>query len=254
MSHVDPEVLALIALGEQAGPPDAHAHLAHCAHCAHELRSLSSVVTVARQTGSADRLVSPPAALWHRIAAHADAHAGPALAAAADREAEAEPAHSDTGPRRGRPAWRRRPAAVAVAGLLAGLVIGVGGTAMAHIGHQEAPVTRVVGTSALRPLPQFPQWQAAAGSAVMESSPAGLRLRVTVRAPSKPGFFEVWLLARNGVSMISLGDLNRRHTGEFTVPPGTDLHNYSRIDVSLQPFNGSTAHSRVSVVRGALPG
>jgi hypothetical protein len=53
--------------------------------------------------------------------------------------------------------------------------------------------------------------------------------------------------------MISLGDLNRRHTGEFTVPPGTDLHNYSRIDVSLQPFNGSTAHSRISVVRGALP-
>jgi hypothetical protein len=142
---------------------------------------------------------------------------------------------------------------VAVAGVLVGLIVGVGGAAIAHIGHQEAPVTQVVGTSALRPLPQFPQWQAASGSAVMESSPSGLQLRVTLRAPSRPGFFEVWLLARNGVSMISLGDLNRRHTGEFAVPPGTDLRNYSRIDVSLQPFNGSTAHSRVSVVRGALP-
>jgi hypothetical protein len=133
------------------------------------------------------------------------------------------------------------------------LIIGIGGAAITHIGHQQAPVTHVVGTSALRPLPQFPQWQAASGSAVMQSSPAGLQRRVTVQAPSGHGFFEVWLLARNGVSMISLGDLNHRHTGEFTVPPGTDLHNYSRIDVSLQPFNGSTAHSRISVVRGALP-
>jgi Anti-sigma-K factor rskA len=253
VSHVDPEVLALIALGEQAGAPDARAHLAQCAHCAGELRSLASVVTVARQGDDAGGLVTPPAALWHRIAAHPDAQAGPGPAAAADGEPEPEPGRSATRPRRGRPAWRRRPAAVAVAGVIAGLIIGAGGAAIAHIGHQEAPAPQVVGASALRPLPQFPQWQAASGSAVMERGPAGLQLRVTVRAPARPGFFEVWLLARNGASMISLGDLNRRHTGEFTVPPDTDLHNYSRIDVSLQPFNGSTAHSRVSVVRGALP-
>jgi hypothetical protein len=37
------------------------------------------------------------------------------------------------------------------------------------------------------------------------------------------------------------------------MPPGVDLANYSRIDVSLQPFNGSTLHSRTSVVRGSLP-
>lgn len=55
------------------------------------------------------------------------------------------------------------------------------------------------------------------------------------------------------MSMISLGDLNAGHTRTFTVPPGTDLRNYSRIDVSLQPFNGSTVHTKDSVVRGALP-
>jgi len=53
--------------------------------------------------------------------------------------------------------------------------------------------------------------------------------------------------------MISLGDLNADHTGTFTVPSGVDLRNYSRIDVSLQPFNGSTLHSKASVVRGSLP-
>jgi len=28
---------------------------------------------------------------------------------------------------------------------------------------------------------------------------------------------------------------------------------YSRIDISLQPFNGSTLHVKTSVVRGSLP-
>ena len=53
--------------------------------------------------------------------------------------------------------------------------------------------------------------------------------------------------------MISLGDLNAGQTGTFIIPPRTDLRNYSRIDVSLQPFNGSTQHSKISVVRGSLP-
>jgi hypothetical protein len=252
VSHVDPEVLALIALGEETGSPDVRAHLARCAHCAHELQALASVVTVARQAGDGGRLENPPPALWGRIAAHPDLRTGPGLAVAGGDERRPEP-DDMAAPQRGWTAWRRRPAAAAVAGVLTGLIIGAGGAAIAHIGHQPTPAAHMAGTSALRPLPQFPQWQAASGSAFMERGPAGLQLRVTVRAASRSGFFEVWLLARNGVSMISLGDLNRRHTGEFTVPPGTDLHNYSRIDVSLQPFNGSTAHSRISVVRGALP-
>jgi anti-sigma-K factor RskA len=78
-------------------------------------------------------------------------------------------------------------------------------------------------------------------------------MAVTLHAPRAPGFYEVWLLARNGVSMISLGELNASQTGTFIIPPGTDLRNYSRIDISLQPFNGSTQHSKTSVVRGSLP-
>jgi hypothetical protein len=244
VSHVDPEILALVALGEEAGPPDARAHLAQCPYCTGELRALASVVHRARQAQDADRPVSPPAALWSRIAAHPDVQAGPGPAGPSAGAARSG---------RGWRAWLRRPAVAAVGGVLAGLIIGVGGAAVANLGHPGATAAQVVGSSALRPLPQFPQWQTASGRVVMKRGPAGLQLRVTVRAPSRPGFFEVWLLARNGVSMISLGDLDRRHTGDFTLPPGTDLHSYSRIDVSLQPFNGSTAHSRISVVRGALP-
>src|SRR5271157_3052100 len=93
----------------------------------------------------------------------------------------------------------------------------------------------------------------ATGTAVMRATASQQLMVVTLRAPQRPGFYEVWLLARNGVSMISLGDLNADHTGTFSVPPGTDLRNYSRIDISLQPFNGSTLHSKTSVVRGSLP-
>jgi hypothetical protein len=117
----------------------------------------------------------------------------------------------------------------------------------------KAPTTRVVAQIELSPLPAFPQWQGATGTAVMRATAAQQVMVVTLHAPQRPGFYEVWLLARNGVSMISLGDLNADHTGTFTVPPGVDLRNYSRIDVSLQPFNGSTLHSKTSVVRGSLP-
>jgi hypothetical protein len=53
--------------------------------------------------------------------------------------------------------------------------------------------------------------------------------------------------------MISLGDLNTGHDGTFALPPGVDLHNYTRVDVSLQAFNGNPVHSANSVVRGTLP-
>src|SRR6185503_13560534 len=116
VSHIDPEVLALIALGEEAEGPDARAHLARCPHCAHELRALVSVVTVAQQAGDSGALESPPPALWSRVA----------------------------GLRRRRPAWRR-PAAAAVVGVVAGLIIGAGGAAIIHIGQQQAPVIHVMG-------------------------------------------------------------------------------------------------------------
>jgi hypothetical protein len=171
VSHVDPEVLTLIALGEEAGGPDARAHLARCAHCADELRALASVVHLSRQAEDAGGLVSPPAAVWGRIVAHPDVQTGHDPAADGNDDPEPEPGGSAAGRPRG---WgaRRRSAVAAVAGVLAGLIIGACAAAIAHIGHQEAPVTQVVGTSALRPLPQFPQWQTAGGSAIWSAAQA----------------------------------------------------------------------------------
>jgi hypothetical protein len=254
MSHLDPELAALIALGEEAGDRQ---HLADCARCRTEVDRLAAVVTIARDEGALS-LAQPPPELWDRIAAavglEADGVDVAHLAGAADRPA-ADPVRgpgraSRTG--RGRPWWRRRPLAAGLAGALAGLVIGIGGVAGIHQLTRPAPAT-VVARIPLRPLAQFPQWQGARGTAVMASGPAGRQLTVALTAPRRAGFYEVWLLARDGVSMISLGDLDASHAGRFDMPPGVDLRNYSRIDISLQPFDGSTQHAKTSVVRGSLP-
>jgi Anti-sigma-K factor rskA len=175
-----------------------------------------------------------------------------------EQEANSKPARQGRGQIRRTPAgraaagrrvpWWRRPLAAGAAGLLIGFGVTAGVRQLA-----SAPGYNAVASITLRPLPQFPQWKGAAGTAVVERGTSGRMLSVTLRAPSRPGFYEVWLLARDGVKMISLGDLNRDHTGLFAMPPGVDLADYSRIDISPQPFNGSLLHSRDSVVRGTLP-
>jgi hypothetical protein len=274
VSHTDPELLALIALGEQ--DPAAAGHLAGCPQCQAEVSRLAAVVTVARSEGRPAGLTPPPPYLWNRIAAAAgtDPELSPlrGTAGASDRTAGSgmtagRPGQPDPGPwpadggrtaggpalhGQQRPWWRRHPLAAGITAAAAGLIIGAGATAgFSQLGG-PAPA-HVVARIALRPLAEFPQWKDASGSAIMDSGPAGRELRVVLNAPRRPGFYEVWLLARNGVSMISLGDLGPGHSGRFAMPPGVNLANYSRIDISLQPFNGSTLHSKVSVVRGSLP-
>ena len=243
MSHTDPTILALRALGEKAGTAADDEHAETCAQCRAEQARLTEVVSVARAEGPA-QLETPPPQVWDRIAA-AVADGAPPAPAVPTRPASAN------GSRTHRPVRRNR-LVTALAGLAAGLIIGSGGTiGVAQL--TKAPATRVVARVQLSPLPQFPQWQGTSGTAVMRSSASQQVIMVTLDAPPRAGFYEVWLLARNGVSMISLGELNADHTGTFTIPPGTDLRNYSRIDVSLQPFNGITVHARTSVVRGSLP-
>jgi len=249
VSHTDPAILALRALGETAGSAGDAEHAETCAHCRAELARLTEVVRLARDEGAKERLEAPPPQVWNRIAAAVGAGQPPAVPALNGASA---PAALDAGKRQDSRARRpRRRLATGLAGLAAGLIIGIGGTAGIYQ-LTRAPATRVVAQIELSPLPQFPQWQDAAGTAVMRATASQQLMVVTLRVPRKPGFYEVWLLARDGVSMISLGDLNASHTGTFIIPPGTNLRNYSRIDVSLQPFDGSTQHSKTSVVRGSL--
>ncbi len=245
MSHVDPDILARRALGERAGTQADDAHLPGCAHCQAELGRLAGVVTLARQDDHADQLFSPPARVWTRITRELGPEADAALQPGPALQPDLSPGRAAAGRR---VPWWRRPVAAGAAGLLIGFGVAAGVRQLA-----SAPGYAVVASITLRPLPQFPQWKGAAGIAVMERGTSGRMLSVTLRAPPWPGFYEVWLLARDGAKMISLGDLNREHTGLLAMPPGVDLADYSRIDISLQPFNGSPLHSSDSVVRGSLP-
>jgi hypothetical protein len=75
---------------------------------------------------------------------------------------------------------------------------------------------------------------------------------VDVTAAAADGFYEVWVLDPKTLQMQSLGVL-RGVKGDFAVPAGLDLRKLSVVDVSLEPYDGDPAHSRNSVVRGALP-
>jgi hypothetical protein len=258
VSHTDPTILALLALGEHSVTAQDEAHTAQCAECQLELERLSRVVELAR-TGGPVILEQPPAAVWERIAAATGEDAAPAVPVRDDPVPDdvvraAANGHRSAGRGRlTRPAGRRRRGLrVAIAGAVAGLIVGIGGT-VAVTQLARPPASQVVAEIELRPLPQFPQWRGAAGTALLRDTAAAQQLAVAVTAPRRSGFYEVWLLGQDGTSMISLGELSTANTGTFTLPAGVNLRFYSRVDVSLQPFNGSTAHSSVSVVRGSMP-
>jgi len=83
---------------------------------------------------------------------------------------------------------RRRPRgrlATGLAGLAAGLIIGIGGTA-GMVRLTEAPAPRLVAQIELSPLPEFPQWQDATGTAVMRATAGQRVIVITLRARTSP--------------------------------------------------------------------
>ncbi len=64
--HVDPELVALLALGEDAGTKAERLHAQTCPACVAELAELQRVVALGRSVGD-DELVSPAPAVWDRI-------------------------------------------------------------------------------------------------------------------------------------------------------------------------------------------
>ncbi|MEZ0447723.1 anti-sigma factor [Cellulomonas sp. ICMP 17802] len=249
-SHVDDDLLALLALGEPAGSMSDLAHIEECERCADELESLREVVELARSGGPDRGLVAPAPAVWDRIAGELRLSPGvQGLATSAEPAAPAPepvdaPAHVvELESRRGRPrAWRWVAAAAA-----AGLVVGGGGAWWAA--HRNDPTT-VLATATLEPLPG---WDAS-GSAVVETAADGSRVLVvdlTKSAPSDDGFREVWLLKPDVSGLVSVGTLTGS-TGRFDLPAGLDLSQYSVVDVSEEQFDGNPAHSGDSIVRGPL--
>lgn len=236
--HVDPDDLALLALGEQVQVDTDH--LARCPACAGELDDLRSVVAAARG-GDVNR-ADPPPQVWAGIAAAtAAATPSPAVTSA--------PATSPTSPtsptsRAGRWSTWALVAASVVGALTGGaLVAAVGSTG-------DGDVTReAVATTELEALVD----SAGTGDARVVRTDDGLVLRLS--AASLPedddGFYEVWLLDEQAQRMVPLGILTGTE-GDFALPAGLDLGQFPVVDVSAEPLDGDPAHSGNSLLRGSL--
>ncbi|MFE7846692.1 anti-sigma factor [Microbacterium sp. NPDC057407] len=264
MLHLDPERLALLALGDDLTDAERD-HLAACDECSIELAELEHTVAVGRSTVSLGTLESPPERVWNRIldevhakAATADAEpeaAEPepvaAEAAPAQPEAAAEPARAQPEAPADAPAPRRRGFSRLTRTLftLAASLVAV--LAVVGVWNLVRPPESIEIASAT--LAAFPDHPGAIGEAQVTELPDGERT-VTVRLDadaSGDGFREVWLIKADASALVSLGELEGSE-GTFVVPADVDLNDYVLVDVSQEPLDGDPTHSGDSIVRGEL--
>ena len=239
MSHLDPDDLALLALGEKAGTRHDKEHLASCDQCRDDLGMLARTAAVGRSTFAAGELLEPPVRVWSRIRDELKLdHAEQPLLGADALLAEV----ITLVPRR-RSRWLPGIAAAAATVLV---VAGVGVAS-----RILTPVPDTVVASAT--LGAFPGWVGSTGEAVVEQQADGARvITVLLDTPGdNDGYREVWLITSDATELVSLGVV-RGAVGSFTVPDGLDLSLYDVVDVSAEPFDGNPAHSGDSILRGTL--
>lgn len=222
MSSCDVEALALAAVGEPI-PAEVSAHVSSCSRCQTTLDELTAVASRATAITDADRPVAPPAFVWERIES-----------AIADDEKQ----RARSGARSG---WFALAAAI-------GLIVGAGGTALVMT-QESAPAVTVVAETTLDPLADVQT----SGSARIEQTSNGAVLNVSVpNLPAPDGYYEVWMLAPDASSMVSVGVLGGGTESVFPLPQGMNLADFPVVDISLEKFDGDTGHSADSLVRGQL--
>jgi hypothetical protein len=247
--HTNPDLLALLALGEDVGTAENLEHLAGCPGCRGELAALTAAAGTARRTSERDVLVAPRPDVWARISQELHLDAGPALDPATVAPAGA-PAATPTNPAAAAVNQRRtRMAAFTLAAVLA-LVAGIGlGANLDRIlpGQQEQASVQ---------LNALPAWSGSQGRATVEEDRDGNRLLVVQTNCPEPatGPREVWLTNSQADPMFAMGFLQADGSGRFPIPPSVDLKEFRLVDVSQEPeHDHDPGHSGKSMLRGKLP-
>ncbi len=245
MSHLDPDDLALLALGDEPVTGLDAEHLAGCAECSGQLTTLRHLVGVGRDTETLRDLPPPPDRVWAAIAAQTIG----AAPAAPSRVADTGPAAptrppgrpvGGTGParrtvRRGTSGPLRLALAVLV-GLLLGVGVAVGVQALRDNGSGA-----VVASGSFAP--KAAAAEGATGSATVVDSGQRRQLRISVAGmPAPQGFYEAWLYDPASGGMLALGALGTSG-GVFDVT-GRDLSAYTVVDISAQSFDGAEGHGQ----------
>lgn len=244
--HVNPDTLALLALGEDVASAAELAHLEGCPECRAARSAMSDAAAVGRTTLGLDRLAAPPARVWAGIAAELDLSADvvPTSVAVLARPGEGSPASARP---HVAPPRRRRHLVLALAAAVVLLAAGIGGI-IATVHQAEAP--RIVARAQLAHLPG---WTGSTGTAEIEQYADGRRVAVvrTNLTPSVKDGHEVWLMDAATGKRVGLGFL-KGESGAFVLPAHVDLSTYSNIDVSAEPHDGNPAPSGDSIIRGPL--
>jgi hypothetical protein len=275
--HSDPEILAMMAMGEPDILLADELHVQECAGCLDELNSLMRVATLARSGSPLDLpLDAPGPAVWGSISrtlglatdvtpapfGPAEPAVAPAAESAVAPAANADPATSS--PRgatrlsagsstRGHRARRQRQRLIApiLAGALA-VVVATGAILVAT--NAFAPKTAAPKPTILAEarLTALPGWAGSSGEAILEKTASGRQVVVTVsESRNVPGYREVWLISSDLTKLISVGVLEGTR-GSFTIPADVNIADYPILDVSSEMPDGNPAHSGASIVRGTL--
>ncbi|MGL4339076.1 MAG: anti-sigma factor [Rhodoglobus sp.] len=257
MQHTDPEILALLALGEQVGSSEDHGHLRSCGECQAERDNLARAAAVGRSTVDAGELIDPPERVWSRISAEVELSEKFVLTTGRTTPMERSwgaaasipPRASLIARHRHSSSLRRPPRRVAAFAIAASLLILAGG-GVATWFSVRSPETTVLASATLD---AFPGWDGASGKAVIEEKADGARVvQVSLDAPrDKNAYREVWLITSDSKRLVSLGVV-RGSSGSFTVPDGIDFSRYDLVDISAEPYDGDPAHSGTSILRGQL--
>ncbi|MGQ0842898.1 MAG: anti-sigma factor [Sporichthyaceae bacterium] len=263
MAHADPELLALLALGEDVDAAVAD-HVRDCAACAQDLDGLREVVAVGRAIEPADTPIAPDPDLWRRISA---ALAEPVAAASPAFQPSGPPpvpASAVPAPAVSAPAAtvlalprRRRTGLVAVAAGVVGLAVGLAFAGLPSLLDEDTapsaaptapPGEVVLARATLAPLPD----RSLGGTAAVVAADGGrvLQLRLAGSLPGE-GYREVWLLTPDAKGLVSLGALPSVEA-DIALPAGLDLAAFPIVDVSQEVFDGNPAHSADSLSRGTL--
>jgi anti-sigma-K factor RskA len=248
--HTNPDLLALLALGEDVGTEEDLVHIAECPGCRAELAALTAAAGTARRTTERDVLVAPRPEVWQRISHELHLHALPSLDGATASPPAPAGAAAPLAPAAGQTSRRRtRMAAFALAAVLA-LVVGIGlGANLDRIlpGQREQASVQ---------LNALPGWSGSQGRATIEEDRDGNRLLVVQAKSPEPstGPREVWLTNSQADPMFAMGFLQADGSGRFPIPPSMDLKEFRLVDVSQEPeHDHDPGHSGKSILRGKLP-
>jgi hypothetical protein len=143
---------------------------------------------------------------------------------------------------------RRRVWPAAVAGVVAGLLVGGGGVWLATRGDDSGSSGDVT-TSRLGAI----HGSDTSGVIALDRAHTSPRITITLdRLDPGKGFVEAWLFDEKTGGFVSLGVMDGTE-GTFVVPAILNLSKFSTVDVSRERFDGDPGHSPRTLARGPVP-